>query len=320
MIYNNDIYTGRTINAHLLTKQWSNTFVTWDKNTPTTNWARRGGDFASTPIGFDTYAQGEVNKWLEFDISDVVKDLHQNQENNFGFILKTENENTGHNIAIRASETSKIEIRPKLVITCEIENQYSPVVKFISPQDGDTLSSSSDNDSVHAQTFDQDIDTLDGSGIASVFFVLLQNSDIIDSITVTESPYIWKDFNSEDYQDGEYTIRATTQSIPSAGGTSAFDEIQVYIHNNITKVNRIPQHNSKPLRVVKKSGEFLLYLPYKTLSSIAITDIHGRKLATFTSFPGKNWYSLPQWIAVGMHMVTIRTEGKIIVKKMLIVR
>jgi hypothetical protein len=298
---------------------WCDTFVTWDKNTPTTNWTNRGGDFISIPAGSDTYAKGETEMWLEFDMTDAVKDLHQNQDNNFGFILKAKNDNIGHKILIRSSETSNLDIRPKLVITCEIENQFSPVIKFISPGDGDTLSASSGNDSVQTLSFDRDIDTTDGAGITSVFIELLQSGNIVDSITITESPYKWKNFNSENYQDGEYTLKATTRSTLAAGGTSAFDEIQVTIHNNITEVNEKFFEKDKFLQIIKKSGTPALYLPFETQSSITISDILGRQLVSFQSVPGKKWYSLAPWLSAGMHLVTVRTGNKRIVKKMVIV-
>ncbi len=267
-----------------------------------------------------SYNKGEIKIWLDFDISDEIKDLYQNQENNFGFLLKADNEGIGHNIDIRSSETSKIEFRPKLVITCEVPNEYSPAGTFVCPEDGDTLPSPSGKDSVHVRAFDQDIGTTDGSGIASVSFALLQNSTIVDSITVTGSPFVWNDFDAQDYQDGEYTLRATIQSLPSAGGTSAFEEIQVYIDNGITKVNETLLQGGQTLKVINRSGEFLLNIPCETLFSVTITDILGRQLASFKSVPGKKWYSLPQRLPAGVHVVTIGTEKQRIVRKIQVVR
>ncbi len=301
-------------------KQWSDTYVTWEKNTPSTNWSNRGGDFTSTPLDSASYNKGEIKIWLDFDISDEIKDLHQNQENNFGFLLKAEDEGIGHNISIRSSETSAIEFRPKLVVTCEVPNEFSPAGTFICPEDGDTLTSSSDKDSVHVRAFDQDIGTTDGSGIASVSFALSQNSTIVDSITVTGSPFVWEDFDSEDYLDGEYTLRATIQSLPAAGGTSSFEEIQVYIKNGNTKVNKTLLSDGKTLKVIKRSGEFLLNISCETLFSVTITDILGRQLASFQSVPGKKWYSLPQWLPAGVHVVTVGTEKQRIVRKIQVVR
>lgn len=315
--YNNDIYEGRKINTHQLTKLWSDTFVTWEKNTPTTNWSTKGGDFPSVPVDADTYAKGETDTWLEFDVTDVIKDLQLNPDNNFGFILK----NIGHNIAVRSSETINSEVRPKLVVTCDIENQFSPVVTFLNPDEGDTLSSPIGKDSVHVSAYDKDIDTTDGAGIAFVLLQLIQNDTSVDSITLTESPFLWSDFNTLDYQSGDYTLKSTTQSLPSAGGTSASGEVQVTIRNSNTRIKTTGLQEDMLFRIIKRgSNLFLLFVPYKQEYSVTITDIRGRQLISFTANPSKTEYLLQHNFSPGIHIVTLGTSEKRFVKKLLVVR
>lgn len=305
---------------HTVTTPWDSSYVRWQNNTRTTLWNNPGGDFQSTPAAQESYARGITDIWLEFNITEAIQEHHQNPETNFGFLLKIQNENEGHNIAFSSSENLHAPIGPKLVLTCDLEDQFPPTVRFNHPQNGDTLSTLFKNDSISAVAFDQDVDTSNGAGIASVIFTLLQTGTVLDSITTSHVPYIWHDFDVTEYPDGEYTLRATALSTPLAGGTTVSEDIQVTIAAIQTGTNKSFSLLGTFFTIMEKSGRQVIYFPSTVPCKGTIYDIYGKIVGNFITSPDNSWYQLPQTLSSNVHIVSVESrEGKI-VKKVVVVK
>ncbi len=73
--------------------------------------------------------------------------------------------------------------------------------------------------------------------------------------------------------------------------------------------------------MVKKIGKSLMfYLPFTEKSSVTIADLHGRHIVGFRTIEDRKWYTIPESLSPGMHVVSITGQEGAIAKKFLFVR
>lgn len=72
--------------------------------------------------------------------------------------------------------------------------------------------------------------------------------------------------------------------------------------------------------LIKKTGNaYMVYSPYSGKNKVTISDIKGRVLVDVLVNGKKRWHQLPIRLSAGMHVVSIMSSEKRIIKKMLIV-
>jgi hypothetical protein len=71
----------------------------------------------------------------------------------------------------------------------------------------------------------------------------------------------------------------------------------------------------KTLTLRKCADGYSMYVPFKENSDVAVKDLRGRNLTSFTS-SGSNWYHLPRMAATGLQIVTVSNGGKKFVERL----
>ena len=78
--------------------------------------------YSTEPIA--TVENKEINVWEHYDVTDYIKNVIENDANNFGFALDLDTCPTG--VAYRSSEHDVVEERPKLTVTYENTTSIKP--------------------------------------------------------------------------------------------------------------------------------------------------------------------------------------------------
>ena len=92
------------------TKDWDPATARWE-----IPWAHEGGDFDSLNPITQSLPDTTVLRWEHFDVTETVKQLVQDLEMNFGFLIKFD-DNDRRGIMVYSAENQETDKRPKLVI------------------------------------------------------------------------------------------------------------------------------------------------------------------------------------------------------------
>ncbi len=113
-----------TMHAYRITDRWEEGQVSWIGRTLSADWAKKGGDYASTAL--DKQIEKPAGQWISWDITAAVKGWKESGVANRGVLIRTpENTGTGYGYTdpegkmyqFHSSEASVVMDRPKLVIT-----------------------------------------------------------------------------------------------------------------------------------------------------------------------------------------------------------
>jgi len=122
--------TTQRYNAHLVIENWDEDELIWI----------RQPDFLENPIS-SILINSTSDIWINLDITEAVRAWHSQKTENFGLMIKIENERnaTDENAAFHPKEASLAELRPKLVIHLDSESNDSEPMKgyfllSVSPQ------------------------------------------------------------------------------------------------------------------------------------------------------------------------------------------
>ncbi len=122
--------TNRTYCLHKVTKNWTESGVTWNKYDGTNNWTTSGGDYEATASA--TVTAGAVyNTWVDWSSSALasdVSDFVNNPSTNFGWIIKDQTEGSSNQDWVRfySKEHTDTTLRPKLTVTYTAEADTTP--------------------------------------------------------------------------------------------------------------------------------------------------------------------------------------------------
>ena len=120
----------RTYCLHKVTKNWTESGVTWNKYDGTNNWTTSGGDYEATASA--TVTAGAVwNIWVDWSSSTLVSDVQgfvNNPSTNFGWIIKDQTEGSSNQDWVRfySKEYTGTTLRPKLAVTYSGEPDTTP--------------------------------------------------------------------------------------------------------------------------------------------------------------------------------------------------
>ncbi len=120
----------RTYCIHKVTKNWTESGVTWNKYDGTNNWTTSGGDYEATASA--TVTAGAVwNIWVNWSSSTLVSDVQgfvNNPSTNFGWIIKDQTEGSSNQDWVRfySKEYTETTLRPKLAVTYSGEPDTTP--------------------------------------------------------------------------------------------------------------------------------------------------------------------------------------------------
>ena len=105
-----------TISAYALSSGWDEMTSSWVSRTVTDLWATPGGDFnSSSSVSNSVLLKKDSYEMLEIN-PDIIADWLSNTYNNYGLILKANNETVTNYNGIYLSEAADILKRPKLIL------------------------------------------------------------------------------------------------------------------------------------------------------------------------------------------------------------
>jgi RHS repeat-associated protein len=106
------------VDAHEITKPWTENGATWN-STGSTTWTNNGGDYIATPIdsvsGIGNHLDLSFN--LNWDITSTVKKWSGTPSSNNGLLLKSSNESTDSYKKFISSDSANTEYTPMLAVT-----------------------------------------------------------------------------------------------------------------------------------------------------------------------------------------------------------
>ncbi len=102
--------------AYPLTRDWTDTQVTWNIAKTGTNWTTTGGDFPAVPDGTSP-KQSVAAVWYPFDVTARVQAWAASPASNFGWLIKCTDESLHNQDRFYTSESTLTTLRPKLVVS-----------------------------------------------------------------------------------------------------------------------------------------------------------------------------------------------------------
>lgn len=191
-----------------------------------------------------------------------------------------------------------------------VEDTEAPVVEVTSPKEGDELDLGG--------TFDIEWTATDNYSVASREIYLSTdngaNWKMIDSADLnTGGTYTWE---VPANNSGECKIKVIAYDRFSNEGideSGTFSIGPTEITHNLTEAG-------KRIQFKKTQQSFMIFLPFSGNNAVTVSDVQGKQLAAFITSHDKLWYNVPVSLSSGMHIVSIRTPEKTIVRKFWFIR
>jgi len=104
-------------NLHPLTRDWSETQITWALAATGVSWTTPGGDFLPAPDGTSPKQGTLVNVWYPFDCTARVQSWLAGTSTNYGWCVKVDTETRHNQDRFYSGDSSNSTLRPKLVLS-----------------------------------------------------------------------------------------------------------------------------------------------------------------------------------------------------------
>ncbi|MFC1555118.1 DNRLRE domain-containing protein, partial [candidate division KSB1 bacterium] len=254
---NSDNGNNETSSVHRITQNWIETEASWDSASFGNAWSSPGGDYDS--FKFDTQVIGSYNEGdsLIFDITDLVIGWHNSSWNNYGLLIKWDDETkTAVPFDFASSEYATSSYRPALVV----EFTETTITYNISDSSSSTFSWSVDTSlAAGAASFDSlCIVSVPGSALLGSFTEL---SGVVTGL-MPDSTYIsrvmW-------YNADTLTVESNTDTVRTLADASIDNPVQTDTSYNFVVVSWDTLLNSfAPFDsfAVLNSSDSLRYSPY----------------------------------------------------------
>lgn len=176
----------------------------------------------------------------------------------------------------------------------------APEANVTSPSGGEELKVGETHDVTWTAT--------DNVGVVSRSIYLTTDGstyDLVDSSDDNTGTYSWTIPN-------ETSINCKVKvNAYDAMGNMGSDESGVFSIGPTSIINNLSEAN-KMITIRKNSQSYSIYLPFSGNYTVAISDVQGKLLTSFTTANGIGWYNVPASLSSGMHIVSIKTPGRTI--------
>jgi len=260
--------------------------ASWQENT--VNWNNKPA-YASTAVASNNTSSTQT--WEDFDVTDVIKDIVEDGDDNYGFTLRHTSYNYG--IRMRSSEYSTTADRPKLTITYEGGDTQAPEVLIESPSAGQVLTQGASANILW--------DASDNVGVVSCALYFTDGTrayELIDSLNSNPGTYAWTvpiDVTST-------TCKVKVNAYDAAGNMGFAESGEFTIE---------PPSSIKPN---------LFNIPFAEKYNVKITNIQGREVASFVTKDLNQINRMMSSLPSGVHIIRITTPDKIFNKQIRVVR
>lgn len=193
---------------------------------------------------------------------------------------------------------------------CDPIDEEAPVVEVTSPESGDVL----DAGIVHNITWTAT------DNIAVVSRAIYFSADsratwtIVDSSEDNTGTYSWTvpDDISENCKIKVFAYDAA-KNVGS-------DESDVFAIDSASNITFNLKEVADQIILKKTPKSFMAYIPFSGSYTVTISDVHGKRIASFSPLNSRGWYKMPVSLSSGIHIVSLRTPERTIVKKLCFVR
>lgn len=161
------------------------------------------------------------------------------------------------------------------------------------------------------ETHDIEWTATDNVGVESIALYLTtdgSNYELVDSSDNNTGTYEWTVPN-ETSNDCKIKVYAY-----DAMGNVGSDESGVFSIGGTSIIHNLSEAG-KMITISKNSTSYNIYIPFTGNYTVTISDVQGKQLNSFTTSNGIGWYNVPASLSSGMHIVSIRTPGRTIVKR-----
>ncbi|MBN1131160.1 MAG: hypothetical protein JXA71_19375 [Chitinispirillaceae bacterium] len=143
--------------------------------------------------------------------------------------------------------------------------------------------------------------TFSGNSASGKFFLQSRGSGTVSSLSLMIYDNTGKTLLNE--------IRCSQTNV-SIGTT-----MTIVVENAVGVADPLVTMPPKTLSMRKAGDGYLLYIPFKGNSTVTVSDLGGRVLASFAS-SHSDWYGIPANVRSGVHFVTVNHDGKRFVRKL----
>ncbi len=178
-----------------------------------------------------------------------------------------------------------------------------PEVEVTSPSGGDELEAGKDEEITWTAT--------DNVGVVSRAIYLTTDGstwELVDSADDNTGTFDW---TVPDEASSSCKVKVIAyDEIGNAGDgeSSDFSIGSTGIIHDLTKAKELVTFR-------KNAGSYSIYVPFAGSFDVAVTDVQGKQIASFTTTNGRGWYDLQRPVSSGMHIISIKTPGRTIVNK-----
>ncbi len=113
----------------------------------------------------------------------------------------------------------------------------------------------------------------------------------------------WNDYRNF-FRSSEYSVQTDRPKL-----TITYEEPNSIVNTKNLKNDQI---------LVKYKESYMIYTPFA--GTVYITDLQGKQLSSFNAETGSQWYQLPKNLSSGMHILTLKSQGRSISKKVQLIR
>ena len=176
----------------------------------------------------------------------------------------------------------------------------APETNLSSPSGGEELKVGETHDVTWTAT--------DNVGVVSRSIYLTTDGstyDLVDSADNNTGTYAWT-IPTENSSNCKIKVNAY-----DAMGNMGSDESGVFSIGPTSIIHNLSEAD-KMITIRKNAQSYSIYLPFSGNYTVAISDVQGKLLTSFTTSNGIGWYNVPASLSSGMHIVSIKTPGKTI--------
>ena len=268
-----------------ITKTWQESNVTWNS---------MNNGFANQAIANNNSSQ--TKKWEDFDVTSTIKGFLDNTYQNYGFLIKfPQNNQQAKSVKYISSENNTQSNRPKLVITYEVSDLEAPVVTVKAPTIEDVLKQNDVTNIVWTAT--------DNVGVVSCVLYFTDGTGpyvLIDSLNSNPGTFVWTVPANVISTNCKIKIVVYDEAGNSTIGESAMFAIDIAsgIKHQLFGNNIL-------------SGEKF---------TVKITNAQGREVLSFKTKDVKQVDKVLTSLSSGLHIISITTPNKGVIRQMRIVK
>ncbi len=288
---------------YTVTSPWDVETALWD-----VPWISEGGDFSNDPVAVNK--QDTVCVWEDFDVTDGLKDIVENESSNNGFLLRFDDYKAGYGVSYHSADYEDPMLRPKLSVTYLFDDDEPPVVTISSPKSDVVWTEGT----VHTLTWDVTDNNLIAASILHFSSDNGATWSLIDSVNGFQRTYQWTVPNTI---STECLIKIFSHDYDNNFGSDESNQFSIEAASGIGYQS---ENTSQHVKIKKSNESLLIFVPDAGPKTITFSDLKGRLLSTFRMGSENRWCSIPVSLSNGTYLISVKTKTRTIDRAFVVVK